>query len=360
MVRVAAWSAVVVWIVGGFGSFAPCRAEGEAPAAAAGTPLVRPGEERHLSSIRQLTNGGENAEAYWAWAGDALIYQSTKRGAGCDQIYLLDLNKQIETLVSTGTGRTTCAYFLPGDSDVIFSSTHLGSVECPPPPDMSMGYTWALYSTFDVFRRPRAGGDLVRITDTPGYDAEATAGPDGTIVFTSVRDGDLEIYTMSPDGKNVKRLTHEVGYDGGPFFSKDGKKICYRSYHPKDEKERADYTVLLEKGLVRPGKMEIWIMDADGSNKKQLTANGAANFCPFFHPSGEKIIFTSNLGDPRGRNFDIYMIGIDGKNQEQITFESTFDGFPMFSPDGEKLVFCSNRNSEREGETNVFIADWKD
>jgi Tol biopolymer transport system component len=337
------------------------RADGQSSAPdSAAVALLRPGEEAHLSNLRQLTFGGENAEAYWSWAGDALIYQSTKRGSGCDQIFLLDLNQNTEALVSTGAGRTTCSYFLPGDRDVIFSSTHLGSAACPPTPDMSLGYTWAVYDSYDIFKRPRGGGDLVRITDTPGYDAEATVGPDGTIVFTSVRDGDLEIYTMSPDGKNVKRLTHQVGYDGGPFFSKDGKKICYRGYQPKNDEEKADYQSLLKRGLVRPGKMEIWVMDADGSNKRQITSNGAANFCPFFHPSGERIIFTSNLGDPRGRNFDVYMIGLDGKNQEQITFESTFDGFPMFSPDGRRIAFCSNRNSERAGETNVFVADWKD
>lgn len=324
-----------------------------------GTALIRPGE-KHFTSLKMLTNGGENAEAYWSWGGDALVYQSTPRGGGCDQIFTIDLRTGAQELVSTGKGRTTCSYFLPGDREILYASTHLASPECPPPPDMSHGYTWAIYAGYDIFKVPRSGGELVRLTETPGYDAEATVGPDGKIVFTSTRDGDLDLYVMDPDGKNVKRLTTELGYDGGAFFSKDGKKICYRASHPETQEQIEDYKLLLAEGLVRPSKLDIWIMDADGTNKVRLTDNGAANFCPFFHPSGKKVIFTSNLADPKGRNFDIYMVDIDGKNLEQITFEESFDGFPMFSPDGRSLAFCSNRGDERAGETNVFIAGWKD
>ncbi len=323
-------------------------------------PLVRPGEEKHFAAVRQITNGGENAEAYWSWAGDALIFQSTPRGAGCDQIFILDLVKSTQTLVSVEKGRTTCSYFLPGDKEVIYASTHLASPDCPPVPDMSQGYTWPVYDAYDIFKRSRGVGPLVRLTENPGYDAEATAGPDGTIVFTSLRDGDIDLYLMDPDGKNVRRLTSEIGYDGGAFFSKDGKKICYRAYHPDTDEEKSDYQKLLVQRLVRPGNLELWMMDADGSNKVQLTKNGAANFCPFFHPSGRKIIFTSNLAAPHSRNFDIYMIDVETKALEQVTYEETFDGFPMFSPDGKKLVFCSNRENEKPGETNVFVADWKD
>jgi len=322
--------------------------------------LILP-KEKHFTSIRQLTNGGENAEAYWSWSGDALIMQSTSREAGCDQIFILDLAENSQTLVSIEGGRTTCSYFLPGDEWVVYSSTHLASADCPPVPDMSQGYTWPVYDSYDIFKRPRTGGDLVRLTDNPAYDAEATIGPDGTIVFTSLRDGDLNIYTMDSDGKNVKQLTDELGYDGGPFFSKDGTKICFRSFHPDTPEEEADYRSLLDRNLVRPGNLEIWVMDADGSNKKRLTNNGRANFCPFFHPSGEKLIFTSNMNaEPRSRNFDLFMIDLDGENLEQVTFDESFDGFPMFSPDGKQLAFSSNRHNERRGETNVFVADWAD
>jgi Tol biopolymer transport system component len=332
----------------------PAQAGEEAPAS-----LIREGE-RHFTGIRQLTFGGENAEAYWSWAGDALIYQSTSRDGGCDQIYLLDLSEGTPELVSTGRGRTTCAYFLRGDREILYSSTHLASPDCPPTPDMSLGYTWPVYDAYDIFKRARDGGEPVRLTENPSYDAEATVGPDGRIVFTALRDGDLDLYLMDPDGKNVKRLTDQRGYDGGAFFSHDGKKICYRAFHPGTPEERKDYDDLLSRRLVRPGNMQLWMMDADGSNKVRLTDNGAANFCPYFHPSDKKLIFASNLSNPRGRNFDLYLIGIDGQDLEQVTFEESFDGFPMFSPDGTKLVFCSNRASERRGETNAFLAEWKE
>jgi Tol biopolymer transport system component len=332
----------------------------EVPVVPAGADsLVRDGE-KHFASVRQLTFGGENAEAYWSWAGDALVLQSTQRGAGCDQIYVLDFTQPPPRLVSTGTGRTTCAYFLKGDQEILFSSTHLASPDCPPTPDMSMGYTWPVYDAYDVFTVPRAGGEPKRLTDNPSYDAEATVGPDGRIVFTSLRDGDMDLYVMDAGGGNLKRLTHELGYDGGAFFSHDGKKICYRAFHPDTPEEKKDYEELLSRRLVRPGNMQLWIMDADGSNKVRLTDNAGANFCPFFHPSDKKLIFASNLSDPKGRNFELYMIGVDGQGLEQLTFEPTFDGFPMFSPDGTKLAFCSNRASERQGETNVFVAEWKD
>jgi len=333
--------------------------EGKVADTAGPGTLIRPGE-KHFTSMRMLTSGGENAEAYWSWAGDALVYQSTPRGAGCDQIFMIDLATGEQKLVSTGKGRTTCSYFLTGDKEILYASTHLASPDCPPVPDMTQGYTWPIYDSFDIFKVLRSGGDPVRLTDAPGYDAEATVGPDGRILFTSVRDGDLDIYVMDGDGKNVRRLTHELGYDGGAFFSADGKKVCYRAAHPGTPEEIADYKALLAKGLVRPNRLDLWIMDADGSNKVRLTNNGAANFCPFFHPSGKKVIFSSNLSEPGSRNFDLYMIDIDATNLEQVTFEESFDGFPMFSPDGRSLAFCSNRGDERAGETNVFIAGWKD
>ena len=261
-------------------------------------------------------------------------------------------------MVSTGDGRTTCAYFFPSGKRILYSSTHLGSKQCPTRPDFSQGYVWAVYDTFDIFTANPDGSNLKQLTNTPGYDAETTISPDGKLVFTSKRAGDLDIYTMDANGKNVKRLTNEPGYDGGPFWSYDGKQIVYRAYHPQTEKEKADYIALLKQNLIRPTILEIWVMNADGSNKRQVTRLNKASFAPYFFPDGKRIIFSSNVADPKGRDFDLYMINVDGSGMERITYNNTFDGFPMFSPDGKKLVFASNRNAKIQGETNIFIADW--
>lgn len=319
--------------------------------------------ENHLKNIKQLTFGGENAEAYFSPDGKKLIFQSKRDGLECDQIFTMNIDGSNQKMVSTGKGRTTCSYFLKKSKRILYASTHLGAPECPPNPDFSQGYVWAIYPNYDLFTAKPDGTDVKRLTDTPGYDAEATVSPDGRkIVFTSTRDGDLDIYVMDVDGKNVKRLTTELGYDGGPFFSPDGKKIVYRSYHPKTEAEIARYKDRLANDLIEPNNFELWIMDADGSNKKKITNLGDASFAPYFHPDGKKIIFSSNhmAKDPRKRNFDLLMVNIDGTGLEQITTYESFDGFPMFSPDGKKLVFASNRNAAEEGDTNVFIADWVD
>ena len=163
---------------------------------------------------------------------------------------------------------------------------------------------------------------------------------------------------MEGNGKKEKGLTKQVGYDGGAFFSTDGKQIVYRAHHPTDPKEIEDYRTLLRQGLVRPTRLELFVMDADGSKQRQITRHGAASFAPFFHPDGKRIIFSSNLGDPRGREFDLYIIHVDGSGLERITYADGFDGFPMFSSDGKRLVFASNRNAAKPGDTNLFIADW--
>jgi TolB protein len=314
--------------------------------------------EIHLRNMRQLTFGGENAEAYFSFDGTKLIFQSTRDGRQCDQIYMMNLDGSALRMISTGKGRTTCGYFLKDGKHFIYSSTHLADERCPPKPDFSKGYVWAIHGGFDLFLSDYEK-NLVQLTRTSGYDAEATVSPDGKkIVFTSVRDGDLEIYSMNIDGSEVKRLTHTVGYDGGAFFSPDGKKIVYRAFHPGDEKSVSRYKELLAQHLIEPRQLELFVMEDDGSNQTQITRNQAANFCPFFHPNGKQIIFSSNLGDPRGRNFDLYLINLDGTGLKQITCNETFDGFPMFSPDGKKLVFASNRNGKVRGETNIFIADW--
>lgn len=322
-----------------------------------GSSLALP-EEKHLGNVRQLTFGGENAEAYFSADDKQIIFQAHE-GPGCDQIYTMALDGSGRRLVSTGKGKTTCAYIFPSGKRILYASTHAASPECPAPPDYSRGYVWKLYPEFDIYTARPDGSGVKQLTSTPGYDAEATISRDGKkIVFTSMRDGDIDIYTMDADGKNVKRLTSEVGYDGGPFFSPDGSKIVYRAHHPHDPKEIAEYKELLKDGALRPSRFELFVMDADGSNKRRLTDFGAASFAPFFHPDGKRIIFASNLHDPRSRNFDLYLINLDGMGLERVTYHETFDSFPMFSSDGKQLVWASNRNQAKPGDTNIFLADW--
>ena len=347
---------------------APSRAGGRAEAG-----------EVHLADLRQLTFGGENAEAYWSNDGTQLILQARPASASCDRIYRMPLAALLgaadggiapESLgpkaelvpVSSGKGATTCSFFLPGDQDVIYASTHLGGDECPPRPDHSQGYVWALYKSYDIFRAKADGSQPVRLTDTPGYDAEGTVcAKDGSIVFTSVRDGDIDLYRMDADGKNVKRLTNTVGYDGGAFFNADCTKIVWRASRPKPGKELDDYKRLLAQGLVRPTKLELYVANADGSDPMQITYLDAASFAPFWHPSQQRILFASNYGDPKGREFDIYAVDVQGTRLERITTASGFDGFPMFSPDGKYLAFSSNRaTAPGAHDTNVFVARWVD
>ncbi len=323
--------------------------------------LYRYPEEKRLKNIRRLTHGGENAEAYFSFNENLIVYQSTRDEIKCDQIFLMNIDGKEQKLISTGLGRTTCAYFLPGDSLILYASTHHYDKNCPPHPDRSKGYVWKLYDSFDLFVADLNGKIIRQLTCEKGYDAEATVSPTGDkIIFTSTRDGDPELYTMNLDGSEVKRITYEKGYDGGAFFSWDGKQIVFRASRPKTERELSDYEELVNYGLVRPTNLEIFVADADGKNIKQITNNGAANFAPFFHPDGKRIIFCSNVNSKNKRVFNLYMINTDGTGLEQITFSDTFDGFPMFSRDGKKLIFCSNRFNSKQGETNVFIADWVD
>ncbi len=316
-------------------------------------------EEVHLRNLRQLTLSGENAEAYFSSDGTQLIFQTTHGDLECDQIFVMGVDGSRRRMVSTGKGRTTCAYFYPDGERILYASTHLGDEACPPPPPRSGGYVWAVYPSYDIFTARPDGSDVRRLTDAPGYDAEATVAPDGgKIVFTSVRDGDLDLYLMNLDGTEQQRVTTGLGYDGGAFFSPDSKRLCFRASRPETDEEKKHYTDLLARGLVEPSKLEIYVVDVDGGNPRQVTSNARANFCPFFHPSGEKIIFASNLGDPQGRNFDLYLINIDGSDQQRITTHDSFDGFPMFSPDGTKLVWGTNRHNASPRDTNVFIADW--
>ena len=337
------------------------------PPPARQSALASPGEEKHLRNIRQLTIGGQNAEAYFSIDDKQLIFQHQGEGVPCDQIYTIpvdtpDGKPATPKLVSTGKGRTTCGYFFPSGDRILFSSTHAASADCPPKPDYSRGYVWPIYNTYQIYTAKPDGSDLHQLTNAQGYNAESTITRDGKhIVFTSTRNGDLDVYTMNADGSNVKQLTNELGYDGGPFWSYDGKKIVYRAEHPKTPEEIADYKELFSKGLIRPGNLEIWVMNADGSNKHQVTHNGAANFAPYWHPDGKRIIFASNMADPKnGRDFDLYLINEGGTGLERITYAPDFDAFPMFTSDGQRLVWASNRNGKAPHETNLFLADWSD
>jgi Tol biopolymer transport system component len=316
------------------------------------------GSERHLKNIRQLTTGGENAEAYFSPDGTRLIFQSTRPGVPCDQIFTMKVDGTDLRRVSTGTGRTTCGYFYPGGKEILFASTHEAAAECPPKPSYERGYVWPIYAGYDIYRANADGSQLTPLTRTPGYDAEATIAPDGLIVFTSVRDGDMEIYSMKPDGSSVTRLTHRPGPDGGPFFSWDGRQVAFRAKPLSPGAELDGYRALLNEGLWRPTQLELFVMGRDGSGLRQVTKLGGANFAPSWHPDGKRLIFASNIADSKGRDFDIYLVNVDGTGLERVTYNTTFDGFPMFSPDGRHLVFASNRNAKGEGETNVFIAEW--
>lgn len=319
--------------------------------------------EKHLQSIIMLTEEGENAEAYFRSDEKKLIYQSRHGQYKCDQIFTMNIDGSEKKLVSTGFGRTTCSYFFPNGEQIIYASTHGADSACPAPPDYSQGYVWKVYKTFELYTASSNGSNPQVLVPAPGYDAEATISPKGNkIVFTSQRSGDLDIFSMNLDGTDLIQLTNALGYDGGPFYSWDGKKIVYRSYHPKTEQQIKRYNDLLADELIEPAKFQIWVMDADGENKRQITKNDYANFAPFYHPDNRRIIFCSNLGssDPRHPDFNLWMINEDGSGLEQITFFSQFDGFPMFTANGRRLVFASNRFNRNPRDTNVFIADWID
>lgn len=324
-------------------------------------------QEKHLANIQQLTFGGNNAEAYFSRDGKKFSFQSdySKWGASCDQIFYINIKKHLKDTkqqpqqISTGKGRTTCSFFMPDNKHVLYASTHEGGEACPPTPPTGGKYLWPIYDTFDIYVADLKGNITQKLTNIPGYDAEAVVSPKGDkIVFTSTRNGDLDLYTMNIDGSDVKQVTFGLGYDGGAFFSADGKKLVFRASRPKTEEEIKEYKDFLAKGLVAPTNMEIYTCNIDGSELKQVTKLGKANWAPYFHPSGKKIIFSSNHHSTRGYDFQLYMINEDGTGLEKITGESIFNAFPMFSPDGKKLIFSSNRNNGGTRDTNLFIADW--
>ena len=326
-------------------------------------------EEKHLANMRQLTFGGDNAEAYWSFDSKMVSFQSNNPAWGlkCDQIFYMpiegvDLNSGAKPQqISTGQGRTTCSFFLKGNKQILYASTHLGGADCPKDPERKPGgkYLWPVYDSYDIFISDLNGKIVKQLTKTSGYDAEATVSPNGNkIVFTSMRNGDLELYTMDTSGKNVKQITNELGYDGGAFFSPDGKKLVFRASRFTTEEKRREYIEYLKQGLVAPTEMEIFTCNVDGSDLKQITHLGKANWAPFYHPDGKKILFSSNHKGTRGFEFNIFMMNEDGSGLEQVTYDKVFDSFPMFSPDGKKLIFSSNRNNGGTRNTNLFVADW--
>ncbi len=323
-------------------------------------------KEVHFTNLRQLTFGGDNAEAYFSFDGKKLSFQSNNPAWGlqCDQIFWMDIEEAADNkiyqplMVSNGKGRTTCSFYMPDNKRVLYASTLKDGDNCPAEPSKGEKYLWAIYPSFDLFISDEKGKSIKQLTESPGYDAEAVVSPKGDkILFTSMRDGDLDLYIMDINGKNVKRLTNTLGYDGGAFFSPDGSKIVFRASRPQGA-DTMEYKALLAKGLVAPTAMEIFTMNVDGSNLKQVTKLGKANWAPFYHPSGKKIIFSSNHHSEKGYDFQLFMINEDGSGLEQITYESKFNAFPMFSPDGKKLAFSSNRNNGDTRDTNVFIVDW--
>ncbi|MBK9981853.1 MAG: PD40 domain-containing protein [Saprospiraceae bacterium] len=325
-------------------------------------------QEKHLANVRQLTFGGDNAEAYWSFDSKKLTFQATRKAwnTSCDQIFMIDITQPLDTskapqLISTGKGRTTCSYFMPGDTTILYASTHEADAACPPSPERVVGgkYVWPIYPSFDIYIADLKGNIKSKLTNSPGYDAEATVSPKGDkIVFTSIRSGDLEIYTMDMDGSHVHQISHDLGYDGGAFFSPDGSKIVFRASRPTTPEDIKSYKELLAQNLVQPTQMELYVCNTDGSDLHQLTHLGKANWAPYFLPSGDRIIFSSNHAGTKGFEFNLYIIGLDGNGLEQVTYDKVFASFPMFSPDGKKISFSSNRNDKGTHDTNLFVADW--
>jgi len=319
-----------------------------------------PPEGNHLANLKQLTFGGQNAEAYWSPDGKMLVFQTTRQPYACDQIFVMNADGSQQRLASTGKGRTTCGYFLKDGKNIVYASTHEASPACPPPPDRSKGYLWGVFAGYDIYVSALDGSNLKKLTGAKGYDAEATVNFKGNkLVYTSMASGDLDLWTMKPDGSGKKQLTTKIGYDGGAVFSRDGKKLVWRANHPQTPERLARYKELLAQDLTEPMKMELVISDADGKNQRQLTNFGCASFAPTFTPDGKKVLFSSNKHNCDGRRFELYMINVDGTGLEQVTNFGGFSSFPEFSPDGKKLVFSSDYKAKDRYEFNIFVADWR-
>jgi len=329
-------------------------------AAIAAATLAFSQQPQRLAGMRQLTQGGQNAEAYWSPDGKRLIFQTTRKPYDCDQIFVMNADGSDQRLVSTGKGRTTCGYFIGDNKRIVYASTHLAGDACPAPPDRSKGYVWGVFPGYDLFVATLDGKIEKRLTDAPGYDAEATVNwKTGNIVYTSLASGDLDLWTMKSDGSARKQITTERGYDGGAVFSRDGKKLVWRANHPRTPQDMDRYQSLLKENLTAPMKMEIVVADADGRNAKAVTNFGCASFAPTFTPDGKKILFASNKHECDGRKFELFLMNLDGSALEQVTNFGGFTSFPEFSPDGKTLVFCSDKDAKERYEFNIFTAKWQ-
>jgi TolB protein len=317
-------------------------------------------QSRHFDNLKQLTSGNSNGESYWSPDSKQIIFQSTRGAQQCDQEYIMNADGSNQHMVSTGKGATTCGYFLSDNQHILYASTHEGNPSCPMPPDHSKGYVWAVHPTFDIYMATLDGKIVKKLTDTPGYDAEATVNfKTKKIIYTSMASGDLELWTMNEDGSGKKRITNVEGYDGGGVFSRDGTKMVWRAYHPDTPEKKAAYQALLKQNLTTPMKMELWLANADGSNAKQITNYGCASFAPTFTPDGKKLLFASNKAKCDSSLFELYLINLDGSGLEQVTDYGKFTSFPEFSPDGKKLIFSSSYQSKSNYEFNLFTVDWK-
>ena len=314
----------------------------------------------HLGNIHQLTYGGQNAEAYWSPDGKRLIFQSTRPPYECDQMFIMNADGSDVHLVSTGKGRTTCGYFLADGKHIVYASTHGAGEACPAPPDRSKGYVWGVFDGYDIYLATDAGRILKQLTNAPGYDAEATVNwQTERMVYTSLASGDLDLWTMRPDGSEKKQITSTIGYDGGAVFSRDGKHLVWRANHPATPDALERYKTLLAANTTAPMKMELVVAGPSGENARTITNFGCASFAPTFTPDGGKILFASNKNHCDSRQFELFLINLDGTGLEQVTDFDGFTSFPEISPDGKHLVFCSDRNAKGRYEFNIFVGDWQ-
>ena len=283
--------------------------------------------------MSQLTFGGQNAEAYWSPDGTRLIFQTTRPPYHCDQIFIMNADGSGQHLVSTGKGRTTCGYFLRDGKHIVYASTHEASESCPPAADHSKGYVWAVYPGYDIYLATDTGSILKKLTETPGYDAEATVNwKTGTIVYTSLASGDLDLWTMRTDGSHKKRITNKVGYDGGAVFSRNGKKLVWRANYPPTAGAMTRYKELLADNLTSPMKVELMVADAGGKNARAITNFGCASFAPTFTPDGKKILFASNKNHCDSRQFDLFLVNLDGSGSSRSPISEASLPSPNFHP----------------------------